>query len=465
MQKNSGLFILIGVVSFACLAAFRPALLGNNKTAVASAPSAQISINSVSSEGRVVPLFFTELSFQLGGTVSELLVEEGDVVEAGDPLVRLEATDFEINLQQALARLTSAQSGVTAAQNQLALAQAGVTSAQSNIAAAEANLALTLAGPTSVEIAEAEARIAAAEAAVTQAVGNQSASLNGITNSQIQTAQANLASVTADLRALENQYQEILDACFTTPQGEEVCPLYGPVEENTRAQLEIAQANQEAAEAALDALLAGPTAGQRGLAGSGVALAEAQLALAEAQLALLLAGPTPEQIRIAEVGVDQAEVGVQLAEAAVQQAEAAVTQAEANVTTANATVDAAQAALDRMTIFATIDGTVSRVNTSVGQLVAAAVPVVTLADFSEWRVETIDLTELDIARVQVGDSVTVTFDALPGETITGEVLDVSLVAALSRGDVVYETLIRLDDVDTLPIRWGMTVFADMDVSR
>lgn len=470
MRKRVMIFVFAALVSLVLLAAFRPvpASVVGGETAVsqpiANAPAAQAG-NSVTAEGQVVPLFFTDLSFQLGGTVTEILVAEGDIVSAGDPLVRLEATDFEINLQQAQARLTSAQSGVTAAQNQLALAQAGVTSAQSNVTVAEANLALTLAGPTEQEIAEAESQIAAAEASLTQAFGSQSASLNGITESQIQSAQANLASVTADLRALENQYQEILDACFTTPTGDEVCPLYGPVEENTRAQLEIAQANQEAAQASLNALLAGPTAGQRQLAGSGVTLAQANVALAEVQLALLQAGPTAEQVQIAEVSVQQAQVGIQIAEAAVTQAEAGVTQAEAAVTTAEAAVAAAQATLDRMTVFATIDGQVSRINTSVGELVGTAVPVVTLADFSEWHVETIDLTELDIANVEVGDTVDVTFDALPGETVSGEVEAISLVSSLSRGDVVYEALIRLDDVGELPVRWGMTVFANIDVSR
>lgn len=470
MNRTKALFIIsTGVIVIALLAAFRPVSSREEQAAVrqpvAAAPAAQISIDSVTAEGRVVPLFFADLAFQPGGTVSEIVVEEGEAVSAGDPLIRLEAIDFEINLQQAEARLASAQSGVLAAQNQLALAQASITSAQTSVAAAQANLALTLAGPTPAEIAEAESRIAAAEAAVIQAAGNQSATLNGITDSQIQSAQANLATVTADLRALENQYEQIIDACFTTPDGDEVCPLYGPVEENTRAQLEIARANQEAAQAALDALQAGPTSGQRQLAGSGVALSEAQLALSEAQLALLLAGPTPEQVRIAEVGVEQALVGVQIAEAAVQQAEAGVSQAEANVTTAEAAVAAAQAALDRMTLLATFDGIVSRINASVGELVGSAVPVVTLADFGEWRVETIDLTELDIATVQVGDSVEVTFDALPGESVSGEVIDVSLVSALSRGDVVYETVIRLDEVGDLPVRWGMTAFADIDVSR
>lgn len=467
MHKRLLYFGIFSLISITLLTAFQSMKDGNETTALlsqmASAPVAQTRLDTVSAEGRIEPLFFNELSFQTGGFVSEILVEEGDRVTAGDPLIRLEAADFEINLHQAQARLTSAQVGLTAAQNQLALAQAGLTTAESNVAGAEANLALAISGPLPAEIAEAESNLAAAEAAVVQAAGSRNASLNSITDSQIQAAQARLASATADLLALEDNYQAIIDACFTTPDGDEVCPLYGPVEENTRAQLEVARANQQAAQAALTSLQSGPTAAQRQLANGGVAVAQANLALAQAQLDLLLAGPTPEQIAIAEVGVQQAQVGVTLAQATIAQAEAGVKQAEAAVKTAEIAVQAAEATLARMTMNAPFDGEISRLNSRVGELVAGAVPVITLADFSEWHVKTIDLTELDVAAVEPGDSVEVTIDAIPDAAVSGEVVDVALVSSLSRGDVVYEVTIRLDEAPSLPLRWGMTVFTNIDI--
>ncbi|MEM7331102.1 MAG: HlyD family efflux transporter periplasmic adaptor subunit [Chloroflexota bacterium] len=468
MNKRLIFFTLFAVVSIGLLAAFQPFSSSVSvETAVSQtaplAPAAQIG-GVVTAEGRVEPLFFSDLSFQTGGVVTEILVSEGDIVSAGDPLVRLESTDFEISLQQAQARLTSAQASLSAAQNQLALAQAGVDTAQSNVTAAVANLALTTAGPLPEEIAEAESNLSVAEASVVQASGTRSASLNGVTASQIQSAEANLASVTADLRAIEDNYEAILDSCFELPNGDEVCPLFGPVEESTRTQLEIAQANQIAAQAQLDALRRGPTAAQRSLADSGVVLAEANLLLSQAQLDLLLAGPTPEQIAVAEVAVQQAEVGVQIAEVGVAQAEAAVTQAEAGVETAQATVDSAQAALVRLTLTATFDGEVSRISTNVGELVGGGLPVVTMADFGEWHVQTIDLTELDIAAVEVGDSVEVTFDAIRNTAVSGEVIDIALMSTLSRGDVVYEVTIRMDADSDLPVRWGMTAFVDIDTN-
>lgn len=436
-------------------------LTATAQTSVQAAPAVQNG-GLVSAEGAVVPLFDINLAFQTGGTVADILVDEGDVVSIGDPLIILDAAEVELAVQQAQARLVSAQAAVELAQNQQALAEAAVATAETQVASAQANLDLVKAGPRPEEIAAAEAAVAAAESSVNQAVAQRDTALNVGTDSQISAAEAQVAAAAAQTRAIQDQYDAIIDACFEMPDGSEVCPMYGTVEENTRAQLEAAQQNQAAAQAALDALLAGPTAAQQQAAQGGVGMAVAARDIAQAQLDLLLAGATPEQIAAAEVGVLQAQVGVDLAKAAVTQAEAAVTQAEAGVTQAEAGVAAAEAMLERMTLTAAIDGTVSRINTNVGELVAPGMPVVTMADFSSWLVKTTDLTELDVAFVDAGDKAAVTFDALPGETVSGVVTKVALLAGISRGDVVYEVTIDLDAAPDLPLRWGMTAVVDID---
>lgn len=464
MNKKRYLISILLVLSVLVLAAFQP-WQQEPETAVSAAPvsseAAQTGADAVTAEGRIVPLFFSDLSFQTGGVVAEVLVEEGDSVTVGDPLIKLDAVDLEIALQQAEARLASAEAGLIAAQNQLALEQAGIASAEAGIASAEANLALTIAGPLPAEIEQAEANVAAAESGVVQAAGGRDATLSAITNSQIRAAEANLATATANLRATESQYETIIDTCFKTPQGE-ICPLYGPVEESTRAQLEVLQANQIAAQEALNTLQAGPTAAQQRAANGSVAIASANVAVAQAQLDLLLEPATAEEIAIAEVAVEQAKGSLSLAEVDIVQAEAAVTQAESAVTTAESAVAASQAALDRMTLVATFDGEIARINVSEGELVGGSVPVLSMADFSAWLVETTDLTELDVAQVTDGQSVTVSIDAIPDETVTGVVKDVALVSSLSSGDVVYAVEVQLDAAPDLPLRWGMTVAVDID---
>ena len=44
---------------------------------------------ALTAEGRLEPVSYVELSFESGGQVAEILVEEGEVVEAGAVLARL----------------------------------------------------------------------------------------------------------------------------------------------------------------------------------------------------------------------------------------------------------------------------------------------------------------------------------------------------------------------------------------
>jgi HlyD family secretion protein len=418
----------------------------------------------VSAEGVVEPLNFVNLSFQIGGEVSEILANEGDQFQAGDALIQLDGRDLALALAQAKAQLASAEAALVVAQNQLTLAQVAITSAESGVAAAEANVALIKAGPRPEEIAAAEANIRAAESAVAQAAGSRDVALDVTSDADIYTAEAHVAQAFSELRLLEENYQTILDTCFDIPGRGEVCPLYGSVEENTREQLAAARATYEAALQGLEAANQGPTAAQQRAAGGGVSVAMANRDAAEAYLELLMAGATPEEIAIAELGVHQAEAGVELARAELAAAEAAAQQAEAAVVRAQANEATAQAAVDRTTLRAPFDGEVSRIDASVGQLVNPGLPVLMLADFDRWLVKTTDLTEVDVASVTEGAAVEVRLDAIPNDTVSGVVTKIALIAETSLGDVAYQTEILLDRAPDLPIRWGMTAFVEIESS-
>jgi HlyD family secretion protein len=417
-------------------------------------------IGTVSAEGTIKPLRNADLSFQTGGTVAEILTAEGAVVNAGDPLVRLDAVPLENAVRQAEAGQAAAEASLQAAQARLAVAQSGIARAEAGKKAAEAQLALAESGATPEEIAAAEKNLAAAEAAIVEAAGNRDAAVN-VSSAAVQAAQAQVTSAQAQVDSLQQTYDDIIEACFELPDGSEVCPLYGPVEENTRVQLEAAKANLEAARLAESEARAGATPAEAQLANTGVLVASAFRDQAEAQLNLVKAGPREEQIQQAQVGVEQAEVGVQQATDQVTQAEASVTQAEANLVKAQADVEAARKGLDRMILKAPFAGRVASVTAEVGELVPPNLPVVQLGDFGSWQVETTDLTELDVVGVKLGLPVRVTVDALPGEELSGVVTDISAVSSLVRGDVTYPETITQDDTN-LPLRWGMTAFVDIE---
>ena len=467
-QKRFFLGILLFVMVMGVVGSWPPqqAAAGSG-TAVSpiKATSLQTVPVSVLAEGQLVPNDYVNLAFQLGGEVVEIFVEEGEIVEAGDPLIKLDSTSVELVLSQAAAHVISAEAGVQAAQNQQTLAEAAVSTANSAVVIAQANLDLVQAGPLPEEIAAAEANLAAAEAAINQAAAIREDALDIVSESDIAQAEANLAAATAELLALQDQYDQIIDTCFESPDGSEVCPLYGPVEEHTRAQVEVAVARQTAAQVMLNFLNVGPTAGQRDVAGSAVSLAIARRDAAQSQLDLLLEGSSAEQIEKATVGVDQAALGVELAQANIQQAEAAVSQAQAVLEAAQAAEAAVQATLDRLTLVAPFKSTVANLDLNLGELVAPGVPIITLANQSRWKLETTDLSELDVAKIAEGGSVKISFDAIPETAVTGIVEKIAYIPGQLQGDVVYMVTILLDDSSDLPLRWGMTAVTEIESSH
>ncbi len=424
-------------------------------------------VDVVSAEGQIVPFRHAALALQAGGEVVEILVTEGQTVQAGAPILRLDATDLEIALRQAEAGLSQAQAnlvaanaGLSAAQAGVDVAQVGVNTAQVGVTAAEAQVALVQADPLPEEITAAQSSIRAAASGIDQAAANRDSTLE-IPGSRVRSAEAQVAAAFAEQRSIQETYDKIIRA-----------GVGGTPEEQTRFALNAAVANLNAAQASLDELNEGATDAQRRAANAAVSVAVAQRDSAQAQLDLLQAGVKPEQVTVAEVGVaqsqaavDQAEAAVSQAQVSVTQAEAAVAQAESGVRQAQAGLEAAQAALDKTVLIAPFAGTVADVSLELGEVASPGVPVVTLADFSQWLVETTDLTELDVVALAVDYPVEVQVDAIPDKVIKGTVTDISTVSTLTRGDVTYVVTISLDDAGDLPLRWGMTVFVDVDVNQ
>jgi multidrug resistance efflux pump len=132
-------------------------------------------------------------------------------------------------------------------------------------------------------------------------------------------------------------------------------------------------------------------------------------------------------------------------------------QAQARLDNTTAQVAAAQRALDNMDLTAPYGATVVDLNDlEQGELVTAGKAVVTLADFANWMVETRDLNELDVVKVEVGQKVSVVPDALPDLGLSGEVESIDRLFTERSGDILYTVRIRLKDSDPR-LRWGMTV--------
>jgi len=125
---------------------------------------------------------------------------------------------------------------------------------------------------------------------------------------------------------------------------------------------------------------------------------------------------------------------------------------------AKANVDAANDALSSYLITAPFLGMVAEVNIKAGEQVGTETRAVSLVDFSEWFVETTDVSELEVVDLSVGQSVTLRPDALPDLELTGTVVEISNAFTQSGGDILYAVRIRVDGSDPR-LKWGMTVEA------
>ena len=362
----------------------------------------------VSAEWFIVPVHKTDLAFQAGGPVAEVLVAEGDHVEAKQVLARLDSVDQQLAVAQGEASVKQAQ--------------AGVESANAAVASAQAQLAQAKAGPTPEVIAQAEAAVQTAQAKLAQLVA-------GARREDVDAASTSLLKSAAAMRQAQTEYDKIAWA--------------GNVSERPQAlALEQATLDYQAAKAQYDRLKNGATAQEIAVARAGVA--EAKAALATAQV-----GPTKEAIAVAEAGVKEAEVGV--------------TQAEATLAIAQAGLTTAQTALSHFELVAPMPGTVGRVSLDLGQYVTPGTPVVSLEDTSQWTVDTDDLSEVDIVQVALDQPVKVTVDALPGKEFKGVVSAITPRSETKRGDVTYTVTVDLTDAADAPLRWGMTAFVDISV--
>jgi len=169
---------------------------------------------------------------------------------------------------------------------------------------------------------------------------------------------------------------------------------------------------------------------------------EVDLLLAEAELAVARADVEDLQRELSELQNGPRADDVSLAESRVRAAEAAQ--------------DAARRAIKNRELVAPRAGRVVDLKIKEGEWVEAGQPVILLADFSQWVVETDDLTETEVINVTTGQQVQIIPDALPDLALHGRVERIRLLAEEKRGDVTYTARILVNDVDPR-LRWGMTV--------
>ena len=229
---------------------------------------------AVVAEAIIEPARWSVLGFKTGGEVVELLVEEGDMVQAGDLLIRLDPTDAQLAVKRAEAALETVQ----------------------------AQLALRQAGPRPGEVAAAEAQLEGAQATLEQAEAQRDQLMAGATEAEIAAAKAQIASASLQQVVAQHKYE-------STDEDD--------VRKREQANYNLYAANEAlaAAQAQLDQVLAGADTNQIRAAQASVLSAAAQGDAMQAQLDLVHAGATPEEVAVAEAEVMRAAAAAELARA------------------------------------------------------------------------------------------------------------------------------------------------------
>lgn len=360
---------------------------------------------TILAEGQLVAVHpVLPLGFEVSGRVLSLNVQVGDTVAAGDVIATLDDAAL--------------QDAVTTAE--LQVAQADITLAQ-----AQASLDNLLNWePDEYAIAVAEANLAAANSAYESAQNQDAAAGNSLTSAAISVDQAERSLADAQ-EAYNVAHDPARDWELNDPWRSQALEAE---REGTARNLEFAEENLTVARSQYYLAVAGLN-NDTALSAQ-VSVVQAQQALDQAQR-----GPTEAEITSAELQVEQAQIGL-------EQSQFNLTQAQNN--------------LPKVTLMAPWSGTILTVDVTVGAVVGAGTPVITLLDSANVQFHTTNLSERDLAQIEPGQPAEIVLKAYPAEPVVGTVMGVAPQASGVVGDAATFTVMIQVETDSLILRPGMT---------
>jgi HlyD family secretion protein len=346
---------------------------------------------SISAAGTIAVPQSALLVWGTTGVVGMLPVALGDTVKAGDVLMELDTTALDRSVIQA----------------------------QADLIAAQQDLDDLLAGPSSLELAQAQLAVIEAQEALQDAQYTWRVQQEGF-RANADTINAAEAKLLLAERGV-NQSKADYDNLSGRPSDD-------PSRALALTKLVSARQSRDSALRSLNWYTGYPTELQQANLDADVALAEAELAEAEEQLASMLGVLDPTDIAAAE-----------------------------------ARVAAAQATLDLVRLVAPFDATVVEINVQVGDNVSNNTAALTLADLSHFEVQ-VDVSELDVNSIFVGQEAVLTLDAAAGETFIGQVAEVAFLGRVNQGVVTYPVTVIVDNPDPV-LRPGMTAAVSIVTDR
>jgi HlyD family secretion protein len=134
-----------------------------------------------------------------------------------------------------------------------------------------------------------------------------------------------------------------------------------------------------------------------------------------------------------------------------------------DIIAAQARIDAAQATLNLARVVAPFGGIVTESYPLPGDQVSAGATAFRIDDLSKLLVD-VEVSEVDINSVSVGQPVELTFDAILGKEYHGEVVEVAQTGTSVQGVVSFKVTVELLDADA-SVKPGMTAAVNVTVNE
>ncbi len=371
-----------------------------------------------------------DIAPELAGKVTEVLVDEGQAVKAGDPLLRLDPSLLTAQRAVAATQVDSAKAALGSANLQYALAIQTAQSAQGTATAKNWRFsapdefnqpAWYFDQYEQLEAANAEA--VAAEEALEMALSNLDKVIADLNNADFLNAEARLANARAAFLVAD---QVKTNADYAAEGG----GLQAAADEAYNAALDELNAAQIEYNALLDTDSAKAVLDARG-----------KLAVAQARYDAAVARAFSLQ-----TGMDSPSVVT--AKQAVEQAKTILAQAEANL----ALLDTQIA---KLTIIAPSDGVVLTRNVEPGEFVQPGATAFVIGQLNSLTI-TVFVPEDRYGELRLGQTATVTVDSFPGVTFTASIVNISDKAEFTprnvqtvegRSSTVYAIKLSVTDPD------------------
>lgn len=168
-----------------------------------------------------------------------------------------------------------------------------------------------------------------------------------------------------------------------------------------------------------------------------------------------------------QITIDETKQDLDLAEAKLQDAQRSLDLLKngnsTEILAAQARVDAAQATLNLSRVIAPFASTVTESYPLPGDQVSAGQTAFRLDDLSHLFVD-VDVSEVDINSVMVGQPAILTFDAILGKEYHGQVVEVAQVGTDDQGVVNFKVTVELTDADE-QVKPGMTAAVNIVVEE